>query len=46
MEILVSALAILVALSCVAALIYHEWFKKDDDQNKQAEGLRNTGPNA
>lgn len=29
MEIIVSALAVVVALSCFIALIYSEWFRKD-----------------
>ncbi len=29
MEIVVSALAVIVALSCLVALIYTEWFRKD-----------------
>ncbi len=28
MEIIVSALAVIVALSCLVALVYNEWFRK------------------
>lgn len=34
MEIVVSALAVVVALSCLGALIYTEWLSKNDEQKE------------
>jgi len=34
MEVVVSALAVIVALSCLAALIYTEWFSKKQNPEK------------